>query len=453
MKIYKLLFLAVLMCIAWSCSQDVADEQPIDNSNERLSSSQFDNSYLGVYKGLFSTNDGLTRGSVVVTLSPTNEAIAQIALSSGEMVELKSSRVKLSANQRIDNLHFSSAGVSSVDATLNFSVEGNGLNPSISNVLFNSKESDILIAKNLSRVPLTPITGTYECTDCASQGIAFPRNRTWNVMSIGAGNNQNFVTQVSFSGRVYTSAAENNSQNGCVPVVNFTVCGIAGSSRVLGNDVTWNGTHVYESSDALACSSVNGNWSAPNYGPGISGTFISDSDCSNPVAVNDLCANSLSIDCDDSATGSTNSATNSDTPNFCAENLFLGADFASGPGVWYSFTTATDQSVTVDTEGSAFDTQLRVFSGSCGALVCVESDDDSGTGLLSLLTFTATANEDYYIFLGGWNNAVGSYQLNTSCMSLRSAMDQNKTNLQANKAKVLEPVEIAKRKAFENGTF
>lgn len=411
MKNYKLLFLAILSCFAISCSQDSLEQNPTNDSDVRLASDQFDNSYLGVYKGLFSTNDGLIRGSVVMTLLPSNEAVAQLTLSSGEIIELKSSRVKLTLDNSVENLNFSSAGLSNINVTLNFSVNGDGANPVISNVSFDNKQSDILIAKNLSRVPLTPITGTFDCTDCASQGIGFPNGRTWNVMAIGAGNNQNFAVQVAYGGRIYTSPAANNTQNGCVDVVGFSVCGVAGSIRILGYDVTWNGTHVYPASDALTCSSVNGSWSAPLYGPGVNGTFQSDSNCDNPTLANDVCGNATSINVGGTATGSTASATNGDTPDFCDDDLWGSAD---GAGVWYTFTSPEDAVIQVDTNGSALDTQMRLFSGTCGALECVDNNDDDGAGLQSLIVFDASANVTYYVFIGGYNTSVGNYVLNVT---------------------------------------
>lgn len=289
MKFYKLLLVTVLSCFALSCSQDKFEDQTTVDSSERLAAGQFDDSYLGVYKGLFSTNDGLTRGSVVVTLSPNNEAVAQVTLSSGETIELVSSKVKLTADNKVSNLRFSSVGLSPVSATLDFSVDGNGMNPSVSNVMFDNKESDILIAKNLSRVPLTPITGTFDCTDCASQGVGFPNNRTWNIMSIGTGN-QSYMTQVSYGGRIYTSPG---TQNGCFNFQGYDVCNIEGSLVVLGFDVSWDGTHIYDGSDEFACSEVSGVWSAPGYGPGVTGTFQSDSDCDTSVRLPLTCGEIL----------------------------------------------------------------------------------------------------------------------------------------------------------------
>jgi hypothetical protein len=65
--------------------------------------------------------------------------------------------------------------------------------------------------------------------------------------------------------------------------------------------------------------------------------------------------------------------------------------------------------VRLATSGS-LDTVLTVF-GECGAgeIAC---DDDGGPGVLSELTFAATAGEDYFIRVAGFNGVSGSFVLN-----------------------------------------
>ena len=428
MKIHKLLFLAMLSALAVSCSQDTFENKSTDDLNQRLASDEFDNTYQGLYKGLFTTNDGLTRGSVEIQITPNNEGVAKITLSSGEMIELTSPKIKLTADNRVSNLHFSSEGA--FNATLNFSVNGDGIDPLVSDVTFDSKESDILIAKNLSRAPITPITGTYDCTNCAASGVGFPNGRTWNVMSIVEGNNQNFAIQVSYGNRVYTSPAANNSQNGCTDIAQtYTVCGIAGSVRILGNDVTWNGTHVYAASDDLACSDVNGAWNAPSFGPGLTGTFQSDSDCSNPVPVapeNDLFANAIALNCGDGVSGTTIGATQDEAS---APSTVTGggtdtpADNDS-PWVWYSYTgSGAAEVVTLSTCGTSqtdYDTEIFVYTGTSGNLTLIDDGYDecggSSENYAAETSFTSDGNTTYYIAVGGWNSGdVGNFTLNLSC--------------------------------------
>lgn len=79
---------------------------------------------------------------------------------------------------------------------------------------------------------------------------------------------------------------------------------------------------------------------------------------------------------------------------------------------WYAYTPTSNFTVTVSSdliENSCKDTRLRIYSGTCAALTCITSDDDSGTincdatGLsyLSRASFNATAGTTYYIV---WDN-------------------------------------------------
>ena len=69
----------------------------------------------------------------------------------------------------------------------------------------------------------------------------------------------------------------------------------------------------------------------------------------------------------------------------------------------------------VDTEGSAYDTLLAVYTGnSVSALTEIESDDDSGTGLNSFLQFTAVNGTTYYIAIDGYSGGFGAFVLNLS---------------------------------------
>src|SRR5690348_15250070 len=47
---------------------------------------------------------------------------------------------------------------------------------------------------------------------------------------------------------------------------------------------------------------------------------------------------------------------------------------------WYSYTAPADLGLTITTEASGVDTRFHVYTGTCGSLVCVAGDDDSGAG-------------------------------------------------------------------------
>ncbi|MBK9148272.1 MAG: VCBS repeat-containing protein [Flavobacteriales bacterium] len=65
---------------------------------------------------------------------------------------------------------------------------------------------------------------------------------------------------------------------------------------------------------------------------------------------------------------------------------------------WYQFTAPSAMSITVSSyvEGNpTVDTRLNVFVGSCGSLVCIGGDDDTGPGYTSIYSFNATAGTSY----------------------------------------------------------
>lgn len=67
---------------------------------------------------------------------------------------------------------------------------------------------------------------------------------------------------------------------------------------------------------------------------------------------------------------------------------------------WYKYTPTDDFTVTVSTDfvsNGNVDNRVHIYSGTCGNLVCEAGDDDGGTGLLCVASFTAEANTDYFI--------------------------------------------------------
>lgn len=82
----------------------------------------------------------------------------------------------------------------------------------------------------------------------------------------------------------------------------------------------------------------------------------------------------------------------------CASN---GAGATNGE--WFRFTPSTSEYITVSSDSnilpqnSGVDTRVHIYSGSCGSLVCVAGDDDSGAGFTSEVGFNTIAGETYYI--------------------------------------------------------
>jgi PKD repeat protein len=82
---------------------------------------------------------------------------------------------------------------------------------------------------------------------------------------------------------------------------------------------------------------------------------------------------------------------------------------------WYKYTPTQNYAVTVTTDflsNANIDNRVHVYSGSCGALVCVAGDDDGGTNALCVVNFNTTANTDYFIvFDNRWSSAGFMFEL------------------------------------------
>jgi hypothetical protein len=127
---------------------------------------------------------------------------------------------------------------------------------------------------------------------------------------------------------------------------------------------------------------------------------------SSPPA-NDDCADAISIG------SGTHSGTTSCATTDVAPSCGTAADSPAG-GVWYTYSTACSSDITASLCGGAtFNTQLRVFSGTCGALVCVGGNDDN-CGTQSEVTWTGAAGTTYYILVHGSGSEAGSFDLTLS---------------------------------------
>ncbi|OFY88481.1 MAG: hypothetical protein A2236_10660 [Bacteroidetes bacterium RIFOXYA2_FULL_33_7] len=125
---------------------------------------------------------------------------------------------------------------------------------------------------------------------------------------------------------------------------------------------------------------------------------------------NDLCADATALICGDSDIASNILATATDAPTACSGGGTTSA------GVWYTFTGAgSEVTISTDNANTNFDTDINIFSGSCGSLTCVGGDTDSGTGTTSSYTFTATNTVTYYIYVDGNGVAEGQFEISLTC--------------------------------------
>jgi hypothetical protein len=81
--------------------------------------------------------------------------------------------------------------------------------------------------------------------------------------------------------------------------------------------------------------------------------------------------------------------------------------------VWFKFVAVGSGTLLVETCNQAtWDTAIQVFSGSCASLTSIGCNDD-GCGLRSTLSLGVTAGT-YYVRVGGYNGANGSFYLNVN---------------------------------------
>jgi hypothetical protein len=145
------------------------------------------------------------------------------------------------------------------------------------------------------------------------------------------------------------------------------------------------------------------------------GSITLDVTCVAGVPQGDTCDDPFLGSCD-STTSFNNVAFGTDVDDPLYSCAFFGPQQGVGTG-WVKF-TATDTSARIDTEGStAFDTLLAVYDGSCGSLVELCCDDDSGTGLLSSLCCEGlTVGNTYYIQASAFSALdVGDINVNIEC--------------------------------------
>jgi hypothetical protein len=159
-----------------------------------------------------------------------------------------------------------------------------------------------------------------------------------------------------------------------------------------------------------------------------------------PAPANNACIDAIEVFDGDSVPGNTSAATNVEGITSCeggtggtvCTDAGTGiVDF--GPGVWYVYTAGPDEDVSIDTEGSAFDTEIQVFTGDCNNLVCLGGDDDGGAGNTSAICWASSATTgttvDYYIYVDGHATSSGDFILNVNVENTLSITDYDAQDL------------------------
>ena len=151
-------------------------------------------------------------------------------------------------------------------------------------------------------------------------------------------------------------------------------------------------------------------------GSGNTGTLVTYQPLRNAIlavggsagSTNDDCSNALAV-VDGINAGFSNVGATGSVPAWpCG---------AGGSDVWFVYTATCTGALTVDTcaAGTNFDTAIELFSGTCGNLTSLGCNDDT-CGLHSSVTANVTVGNLYYIRVGGYGGASGTFDLTlTGC--------------------------------------
>ncbi len=156
------------------------------------------------------------------------------------------------------------------------------------------------------------------------------------------------------------------------------------------------------------------------------GNFSLESSCT-PIPNNDDCVNATPIDCGTPIAGTTLGASedlNLGTP--CTGDLTVNTGVV---GVWYSYTPAADEALTLSLCDTAtdFDAQIRVYTNTLGldcslpgSLQCEIGNDDAGAAcaidpLHPIVTVNVDAGTEYLIYVGGFLTNTGNFSLESIC--------------------------------------
>ncbi|PKA83687.1 putative secreted protein (Por secretion system target) [Ulvibacter sp. MAR_2010_11] len=157
-------------------------------------------------------------------------------------------------------------------------------------------------------------------------------------------------------------------------------------------------------------SATNNNGCSRNFG--IANNFAMTLVASGPPP-NDLCANAISI-----TSGVYPGYTSFGTIDGPA--VTCGTSSGTSPDVWYTFTdisgTGMNVGLTTCSPNTNYDTKISVFTGTCGALVCVDGNDDdpgcaTGGGLQSTVNFVSDGSSTYYVLVHGFGGQTGLFDL------------------------------------------
>jgi subtilisin family serine protease len=129
-----------------------------------------------------------------------------------------------------------------------------------------------------------------------------------------------------------------------------------------------------------------------------------------PALANDAFGGAIPILCpDDCASGTSVRVTSSTRSATREPGEPTHGGYGASASIWYSFSIGRAGTVTIDTQGSDFDTLLGVYTGSSvNALTTVTTNDDAPGGNWSRVEVVPTVDTTYWVAIDGYGNRKGS---------------------------------------------
>ncbi len=129
-----------------------------------------------------------------------------------------------------------------------------------------------------------------------------------------------------------------------------------------------------------------------------------------PPPANDACSGAIFVECGQTVSGTTDNA-NINVIGSCGVSV-------TAPDVWYTFVAEASTATVSTCDQADYDTKISVFSGNCGALLCIGGNDDGPgcSGFTSEFEFSTTPGETYFVLVHGFGSSTGDFDLTIDCV-------------------------------------
>lgn len=286
-SILKKISFLTLFLVAVACSPQ---EEETLNLEANLISEREVEGFNKTYKGIFASKESQQRGTLnlqlldVIENNPITAAggKAILTLQQGQTYQAVFNDSRSTGKSTEDF----KVAFDSEDLQFNFFLDETG-SPVISDVVFKKESGSIVVSEHTAENPVTPITGTYRCTNCEDQtsslnGIELNNNERVFNMLLSTKDGQKQMTLQAVLGSLVN--AELLIEQSCSNSGEYTFCNLSTGTNATTEPVKWSGVHRFTTNSNIEnnCSTLWGNvaFMSPENGL-IQAEFSSDNTCPN----------------------------------------------------------------------------------------------------------------------------------------------------------------------------